>query len=159
MRVEHGFTLVEILIVVVILSILAMIVMPKFAGASDEARESALLTDVQTVRRSIELYKVEHRGRLPHIDGSGNVDDNGERFQNRLMKRTDKSGNIDASGACGPYLKTWPINPYIKDGRVEIVLIGSGTLPARDNLGGWYYCYKTGVFWPNSSEGGYSLFP
>lgn len=158
MRVGHGFTLVEILIVVVILGILAMIVMPKFAGVSDEARESALLTDVQTVRRSIELYKVEHRGRLPHIDESGNVDLNAARFSDRLMKKTDRSGNIDASGACGPYLKTWPINPYMKE-MGEMVLLVPFPLPPRNDDSGWCYCYQTGVFWPNSRKGGSSLFP
>ena len=39
MRMRHGFTLVEILIVVVLLGILATLVVPRFAGAADEARE------------------------------------------------------------------------------------------------------------------------
>ena len=32
-------------------------------------------------------------------------------------------------------------------------------LPPRNDFTGWYYCTATGIFWPNSSEGGDSLFP
>ena len=53
MRANRGFTLVEILIVVVILGILAAIVIPQFTEASTEAKLSSLCSDLQTiVRRS-----------------------------------------------------------------------------------------------------------
>ena len=45
-----GFTLVEILIVVIILGILAAIVIPQFTNASQDARESSLLSQLQTLR-------------------------------------------------------------------------------------------------------------
>jgi prepilin-type N-terminal cleavage/methylation domain-containing protein len=49
-RSRKGFTLVEILIVVIILGILAAIVIPQFTQASTEARLSNLKTNLQTVR-------------------------------------------------------------------------------------------------------------
>lgn len=46
----HGFTLVEILIVVIILGILAAIVIPQFTSASQNARVSGTLSTLQTLR-------------------------------------------------------------------------------------------------------------
>lgn len=60
MKARSGFTLVEILIVVVILGILAAIVIPQFTSASDEAKQSALRSNLQTMRAQIELYKIKN---------------------------------------------------------------------------------------------------
>ena len=65
MKARSGFTLVEILIVVVILGILAAIVIPQFTSASTEAKESALMSDIQSMRSQIELYKIQHNDLLP----------------------------------------------------------------------------------------------
>ena len=59
-RMRRAFTLIEILIVVVILGILAAIVIPQFTDASQEAMESSLLTQLQTIRSQIELYNVQN---------------------------------------------------------------------------------------------------
>ncbi|MEM9111640.1 MAG: prepilin-type N-terminal cleavage/methylation domain-containing protein, partial [Planctomycetota bacterium] len=48
--VRKGFTLVEILIVVVILGILAAIVIPQFTNASEAAKASSVLSQLQTLR-------------------------------------------------------------------------------------------------------------
>ncbi len=50
-----GFTLVEILIVVVILGVLAAIVIPQFSTATSEANLNTLLGNLQTVRSQIQL--------------------------------------------------------------------------------------------------------
>lgn len=59
-RVRRGFTLIEILIVVVILGILAAIVIPQFTDASMEASVANLQSQLQTVRSQIELYNVQN---------------------------------------------------------------------------------------------------
>lgn len=59
-RVRHGFTLIEILIVVVILGILAAIVIPQFTDAAGEASRSNLQSQLQTIRSQIELYNVQN---------------------------------------------------------------------------------------------------
>ena len=62
---KRGFTLVEILIVVIILGILAAIVIPQFTNASKEAKQSSLVTMVQSLRSQIALFKLQHNDYLP----------------------------------------------------------------------------------------------
>src|SRR5438045_2522947 len=58
---KSGFTLVEILIVVIILGILAAIVIPQFTNASQDARKNSLTSQLQTVRSQLELEKLQNR--------------------------------------------------------------------------------------------------
>jgi general secretion pathway protein G len=69
MKAKKGFTLVEILIVVVILGILAAIVIPQFTSASQEAKLSALKSNLQTIRQQIELYKFRNNDQPPTVAG------------------------------------------------------------------------------------------
>lgn len=64
-RAKRGFTLIEILIVVVILGILAAIVIPQFTSASEEASESSVKSMLQTMRSQVELFRVKNGGALP----------------------------------------------------------------------------------------------
>ena len=62
---RRGFTLIEILIVVVILGILASIVVPQFSNASQEATASSIRSQLQTIRGQVELLRVRNAGALP----------------------------------------------------------------------------------------------
>jgi general secretion pathway protein G len=113
-----GFTLVEILIVVIILGILAAIVIPQFTNASEDARKSSLTSQLQTLRSQVELYKLQHRDQYPTSDGtlSGDWD------WDMLTTRTDENGvayvdGTSTSGPFGPYLQSAPKNSLSgKDG-------------------------------------------
>ena len=68
---KKGFTLIEILIVVIILGILAAIVIPQFSSASSDAKKASLRSTVQTLRSQIALYKLQHGDTLPNLSGAG----------------------------------------------------------------------------------------
>ncbi len=144
MKKRNGFTLVEILIVVVILSILAAIVIPQFSDASDQARVSTLMSDLQTVRSQIQLYKLQHSA-LP-----GTV--TGVTFVQAMTGYTSTDGKLatvqaPATGLWGPYLQKMPKNPF---GESDEVSTGTGVPPADDSSG-WYYNSTTGAFNANDN--------
>src|SRR5688572_15997918 len=74
-RCHGGFTLVEILIVIIILGILATIVVPQFIGASQDARRSSLGSQIQTLRAQIDLYRLQHTDEdPPGLNTAGPID-------------------------------------------------------------------------------------
>jgi len=125
MRAKSGFTLVEILIVVVILGILAAIVIPQFTEASTEAKTSSLRTDLQTVRSQIELYKIQHNDNPPTLAG----------FVAQMTGQTDINGAVGTD--YGPYLQKIPVEPFTD----------SNAVAADGATVGWCYAAATGRFW------------
>lgn len=133
MKAEKGFTLVEILIVVVILGILAAIVIPQFTSASTEAKESALVSDIQSMRSQIELYKIHHNDELPGTQG---ID-----FETAMTSVTDQDGGVGSGPTFrfGPYMREIPINPFNDLNTVlEDATATSGAV-AGSNLNGWHF--------------------
>jgi general secretion pathway protein G len=143
---RKGFTLVEILIVVIILGILAAIVIPQFTEASGEARVSNLMTNLQTIRSQLLLYKTQHLENLP----ASAAGEDGTDFADQMTSYTDVDGNVNATPDSdfpyGPYLQTIPVNPISGDNTVTVVQDGATpfTAPAAD--GGWWFNTVTGEF-------------
>jgi general secretion pathway protein G len=95
-RLRRGFSLIELLLVLVILAVLAALVVPKFAGRSKQARETAAKTDVAAVAGSINRFEVDN-GRYPSSDeGIG-----------ALM-----AAPSGLTGWQGPYLERNPKDPW-----------------------------------------------
>lgn len=153
MKAEKGFTLVEILIVVVILGILAAIVIPQFTGASTEAKESSLVSDLQTIRSQIELFKIQHNDILPGeiLNGDGTITAaTATTFVNAMCLKTDQYGNVGttASHRFGPYMKKIPVNPFSNSTATTVaglaedgssVAVGAAKLAAGGSTSGWYF--------------------
>ena len=57
---NHGFTLLEIIVVVAIIAILAAYIAPKVAGRVDDARISKAKSDIRVLESSLELYKLDN---------------------------------------------------------------------------------------------------
>jgi len=155
---RRGLTLVEVIIVVMVLLILAMVIVPRVLNASDDAKESQLVTDIQTLRRQIDLYKLQHGGKGPHLNERNRNRNN--QIVDRMTGRTDADGRLNPDGACGPYLKEWPANPFIADeDRARRIQVGTRARPPRRDRYGWYYNRNTCLVYANSRTGGESLDP
>ncbi|NMM26603.1 MAG: type II secretion system major pseudopilin GspG [Glaciimonas sp.] len=59
--VQRGFTLIEIMVVVVIMGVLAALVVPKLMGRTDEARIVAAKQDIATIMQALKLYKLDNQ--------------------------------------------------------------------------------------------------
>lgn len=135
-----GFTLVEILIVVVILGVLAAIVIPQFSEASSKASLNTLRGNLQTFRSQIELYKVQHSDLLPGQDSFGG-DVEAAAFVEALI-------NDDEYGA---YVNKIPANSFIADAaeRVAVTCVNddaADAAPAGDEGTGWWFNAANGDF-------------
>lgn len=67
MRKMTGFTLIEIMVVVVILGILGALIVPNIIGRPDEARVTAAATDIQAIGNALELYRLDN-GHYPSTE-------------------------------------------------------------------------------------------
>ena len=132
---KTGFTLVEILIVVIILGILAAIVIPQFTEASNDARKSALVSDLQTCRSQLELFKVQHLDTYPGCFGANFSAAN---FLTQLATKTNS--DCTAVGNLGPYLMKFPSNPFMNDDATvrEVTLDANGDAPIAGTEGWWF---------------------
>lgn len=59
-RPPHGFTLIEVMVVVVILAILAALIVPRIMGRPDEARVVAARQDISTIMQALRLYRLDN---------------------------------------------------------------------------------------------------
>lgn len=91
---KKGFTLIEIMLVVIILGVLAAMVVPKLTGRSDEARRSVAKTDIESnIPLALDLYEVD-TGAYP----------------SELNDLTSAPSGV--TNWKGPYLKKKPLDPW-----------------------------------------------
>lgn len=155
---QAGFTLVELLIVAIILSILAAIVVPQFSASTDDAKLAALDANLSNLRSSIELYYQQH-GHYPSSVGDGtNAANTAAALTAQLTKYTSAAGAVsntkDATFKFGPYIKKGviPTEPVSGSSTLEIVTAGTlGLTATAGDPGGWKYDNKTGQIIANTA--------
>jgi general secretion pathway protein G len=152
----RGFTLIEILIVVVILGILGAVVLPRFSDASNTTRENTLKDDLRYSRTQIIVFKAQHANTAPgYPDGKSSASPTERDFLLQMTASTDEFCNIAKQSTpkkLGPYLKKMPANSLNGLGTILIVPNGSPMPPAGqpDNSTGWIYKPQTLELFPNS---------
>ena len=127
MNKKSGFTLVELVVVIMILGILAGVAAPKFLSTSGTATDNGLRQTLSIVRDAIELYAADNAGQLPPCTGTG----------------ADFRGALE-----GTYLRgTFPKSPV---GSVKDNLVKAGS--AADGVTGWMFDTSTGEFIANETS-------
>jgi general secretion pathway protein G len=95
-RRDAGFTLIELLLVIAILGVLAALIVPKFAGRTEQARVAAAQSDIATMGTQLDAYEVDN-GSYPR----------GQAGLNDLITQPR-----DAQNWRGPYIKDLKADPW-----------------------------------------------
>jgi prepilin-type N-terminal cleavage/methylation domain-containing protein len=170
-QIQAGFTLVELLIVVIILAVLAAIIVPQFSSATIDAKEAALDANLARMRSAIELFQAQHNGKYPGwvatggatCPGGGNAGTgalgSNQAFMDHMLMYSNAEGQTcsigDTTFKYGPYLrKGIPHDSLTGKGSAvdDIVTSSTGaTLAPGAPTGGWAYDTKSGQIVMNSN--------
>jgi general secretion pathway protein G len=135
---QGGFTLLEVMVVVVILGILAALVVPKIISRPDEARVIAAKQDIASVMQALKLYRLDNQ-RYPTT----------EQGLQALVARPN-TGPIPPNWKAGGYLERLPRDPwgnpwqYLNPGlhgEIDIFSFGADGAPGGEgndaDIGSW----------------------
>ena len=139
MKKRHsGFTLIEVMIVIVILGVLAALIVPKVMGRPDEARAAAARQDIFTIMQSLKLYKLDNR-RYPTT----------EQGLAALVQKPSQAP-VPQSWSAGGYLEKLPNDPWGQPyqylnpglhGEIDVMTFGADGQPggqgADADIGNW----------------------
>lgn len=134
----RGFTLIEVMIVIVILGVLAALIVPKVIGRPDEARVVAAKQDVSSLMQALKLYRLDNH-RYPTTDQSLEA----------LVKKPT-TAPIPPNWKSGGYLDRLPKdpwgNPYLYlnpgvHGEIDVYSLGADAAPGGEgvdaDIGSW----------------------
>jgi prepilin-type N-terminal cleavage/methylation domain-containing protein len=136
-----GFTLVEVLIVVVIMAILAATIIPQFSDSTKDAKNNTAKFNLHTIRSQIELFKSQHDGKVPTD-------------LNDLTKKTNAAGTVGTTAAFpyGPYLQELPPNPYTASAKISVASSNPPSAASGATDAGWLYHAASGGVWVDHDD-------
>ena len=149
-----GFTLVEVVIVVIILGLLAVLVVPHLSTAANAEREASLRDNLHFLRTQIMVYQAQHGGVAPgYPNGDPTAEPSQEVFASQMTMYTDQAGNTSRTPSdvfkCGPYLQRLPKNTLNNNNNIRFVAPNSVFPLQADGLDGWLYQPATGTIAAN----------
>jgi len=130
---ERGFTLIEVMVVVVILGILAAILVPKVMDRPDQARKTKAKQDIRALEAALNLYKLDNFV-YPTTD------------QGLEALAVKPSSPEPANWKAGGYVDRLPKDPWNQDylflspgvnGAIDISSMGPDQTPSDDDIGNW----------------------
>jgi general secretion pathway protein G len=97
---QRGFTLIEIMVVVVIIGVLGAIVVPQFMSRPDQAKVTAAKIDIQAIATALEMYRLDNT----HYPST----------QQGLEALVKRPSGLPAARNWNPqgYLKSMPVDPW-----------------------------------------------
>ena len=132
----RGFTLIELMVVLVIMGILAALIVPNIIGRTDEARVTAAKTDIGTIMQALKLYKLDNGIYPTQQQGLGAL----------VVKPTTPP----IPGNWKPYLEKLPSDPWGRPyqylnpgihGSVDVLSFGADGKPGGEgadaDIGSW----------------------
>jgi general secretion pathway protein G len=135
---HSGFTLIEVMIVIVILGVLAALIVPKVMGRPDEARVAAAKQDIFTIMQALKLYKLDSR-RYPTTE-QGLV----------ALVQKPSQAPVPQNWSAGGYLEKLPNDPWGQPyqylnpglhGEIDVMSFGadgqSGGQGVDSDIGNW----------------------
>ncbi len=163
MKIKYpGFSLVELVIVIVILGIVTSIGVNRMNRFNDNARNKAAKTNLQIIRNAVDRYYCEHRMTYPGAkpDGMGNSAKSMEAFKNQLTLYTNIEGKCsedkDPAFPFGPYIRgdipDMPFGDNTKDNTVTIKDDNNSLTPDANGGNGWLFNPNTGEVQPNRPD-------
>ena len=133
-----GFTLIEILVVIVILGILAALIVPRVMDRPDQARVVAARSDIAAIMAALKLYRLDN-GSYPSSDQGL-----------AALTRKPERGDIPRNWKSGGYLEKLPVDPwgieylYLNPGirgEVDVFSLGADRKPGGEgfdaDIGSW----------------------
>lgn len=132
----RGFTLIEVMVVIVILGVLASLVIPRIMSRPDEARVVAARQDIASITQALKLYKLDNR----HYPSSAQG----------LQALVQRPTVAPLPGNWKPYLERLPADPwgtsyqYLNPGlhgEVDVMSLGADGRPGGSDfdsdIGSW----------------------
>ena len=100
LRNRAGFTLIEIMVVIVILGLLAALVVPKLIGRTEEAKKTQTRVQIKSLQQALELFKLDN-GFYPSTDQGLDA-----------LVRMPEGGRIPKNYRKGGYIDRTPKDPW-----------------------------------------------